>query len=154
MAIYLVQHGKCLSKEEDPEKGLSAQGIDDVRRIAQVAAGYGIAVQEILHSGKKRAHQTAEIMAEALLPPKGVRTEKGINPLDDVTIYAATLDLSAQCMIVGHLPFLEKLASYIVTGQHENPIFQLQNGGILCLEYYDSSQQVVIKWALMPKIGV
>lgn len=152
MTIYLVQHGKCHSKAQDPEKGLSEQGFDDVRRIAQVASSYGIAVDEILHSGKKRAIQTAEIMAEALGPPEGVRAVSGINPLDDVTSYAETLDLSSQSMIVGHLPFLEKLAAYLVTGQQQDPIFQLQNGGILCLGHYDGSQQVVVKWALMPYV--
>lgn len=152
MTIYLVQHGKCLSKAQDPEKGLSEQGFDDVRRIAQVASNYGIVVDEILHSGKKRALQTAEIMADALGPPKKVRAVSGINPLDDVSSYAETLAISSQCMIVGHLPFLEKLAAYLVTGQVQNPIFQLQNGGILCLGYYDDSQQVVVKWALMPYI--
>lgn len=152
MTIYLVQHGKCLSKTQDPEKGLSEQGFDDVRRIAEVAAAYRIVVDEILHSGKKRARQTAEIMAQALAPPKGVNAVSGIKPLDDVPSYAETLNFSSQCMIVGHLPFLEKLAAYVVTGQHQNPIFQLQNGGILCLGNYDSSQQVVVKWALMPHI--
>lgn len=152
MAIYLVQHGKCLSKTQDPEKGLSEQGFDDVRRIAQVASNYGIVVDEILHSGKKRALQTAQILAEALEPPKKVRSVNGIDPLDDVSSYAETLDFSSQCMIVGHLPFLEKLAAYLVTGQAQNPVFQLQNGGILCLGHYKGSQQVVVKWALMPYI--
>jgi phosphohistidine phosphatase len=152
MTIFLVQHGKCLSKAQDPEKGLSEQGGDDVRRIAQVASNYGIVVDEVLHSGKKRAQQTADIMAEALGPTKGVRAVDGINPLDDALSYAETLDFSSQCMIVGHLPFLEKLAAYLVTGQQQYPIFQLQNGGILCLGRYTGSQQVVVKWALMPNI--
>lgn len=152
MTIYLVQHGKCLSKIQDPEKGLSEEGFDNVRRIAQVASSYGISVNEILHSGKKRARQTAEIMAEALDPPKGVRAIDGINPLDDVRLFAETVVFASQCMIVGHLPFLEKLAAYFVTGQYQDPIFQLQNGGILCLGHYEGSQQVVIKWALMPNI--
>jgi phosphohistidine phosphatase len=105
-----------------------------------------------LHSGKKRALQTAEILAEALKPSKQVRAVSGIAPLDDVSSYAETLDLQSQQMIVGHLPFLEKLAAYLVTGQQQNPIFQLQNGGILCLGYYSDSRQVVVKWALMPHI--
>jgi phosphohistidine phosphatase len=153
MAIYLVQHGKCLSKAQDPQKGLSAQGIEDVRRIAQVAAGYGIGVSEIRHSGKQRALQTAQIMGEILAPKKGVRYDQGLNPMDDVKIYSQTLDISSDCMIVGHLPFLEKLAAYLVTDQQERPIFQLQNGGILCLGHYQDSGQAVILWAIMPIIG-
>ncbi len=66
MALYLVQHGKSLSKEEDPEQGLSAEGSADVTRIAEVAKGYHVRPNRILHSGKKRARQTAEIFAKSL----------------------------------------------------------------------------------------
>ncbi len=48
MAIYLVQHGKSLSKDIDPEKGLSEEGISEVQRIAEVAAGYGCIVHKSL----------------------------------------------------------------------------------------------------------
>ena len=153
MAIYLVQHGQCLSKQEDPEKGLSKKGVDDVNRIAQVAVGYRVQVDRIIHSGKKRALQTADIMAEILKPEKGVAVSEGMNPLDDAAAFAATLDMGSNCMVVGHLPHLEKLAAYWVTGQDQRPVFQLQNGGILCLDHYGDTEQVVIKWALMPNVG-
>lgn len=153
MAIYLVQHGKCYSKEQDPRKGLSPEGAAEVQRIAKVAADYGIRVNKILHSGKDRASQTARIMAEALNPAEGVNAVEGINPLDDVVSCAETLDLAAGIMIVGHLPFLEKLTAYLVTGRPESPIFKMQNGGILCLGAAEGSQQAVVKWALMPNIG-
>ena len=153
MAIYLVQHGQCLSKQEDPEKGLSANGVADVQHIAQVAVGYGVRVNRIVHSGKKRALQTAEILAEVLQPELGIMTAEGINPLDDAVAFASTVDMASQCMVVGHLPHLEKLAAYLVTGQDKTPIFQLQNGGILCLDLYGDSSQVVIRWALMPHIS-
>ena len=68
MAVFLVQHGKSLSKELDPEQGLSPEGISDVERIADVARGYGVHVASISHSGKKRALQTAEIFYSALKP--------------------------------------------------------------------------------------
>ncbi len=153
MAIYLVQHGQCLSKEEDPEKGLSTTGVDDVSRIAQVAAGYRVQVDRILHSGKQRALQTAEIIAEILKPEKGIGASEGMNPLDDAVTFAATLDMASNTMVVGHLPHLEKLAALWVSGQDQKPVFQLQNGGILCLDHYTGTEQVVIKWALMPNVG-
>ncbi|MBU0732958.1 MAG: hypothetical protein KKG10_02275 [Proteobacteria bacterium] len=52
MAIFLVQHGKSLSKDQDPEQGLSRQGIDDVERIAAVAQGYGVQVQSMWVTGR------------------------------------------------------------------------------------------------------
>ncbi len=39
MALYLVQHGRSLPKEKDPEQGLSGEGIAEVERIAGVGAG-------------------------------------------------------------------------------------------------------------------
>jgi hypothetical protein len=45
------------------------------------------------------------------------------------------------------------MAIYRVTGQDQTPIFQLKNGGILCLGHYADSDRVVIYWALMPTVG-
>ena len=47
MALFLVQHGKSLEKEKDPERGLSPEGITEVTRIAEVAAGYGVMLSHI-----------------------------------------------------------------------------------------------------------
>ncbi len=44
MALFLVQHGLSLSKDKDPEKGLSNAGKEDTRRIADVAKRYAIPV--------------------------------------------------------------------------------------------------------------
>ncbi len=152
MAVYLVQHGKNLPKDQDPRKGLSDQGCADVKRIAQVAAHYGIKPARIVHSGKQRALQTAQIMAEHLHPAEGVRDIQGIDPLDDVSSFAHSLNVAGNIMIVGHLPFLEKLTAYLVSGQDQHPVFQFQNGGIVCLDHYRDSNRVAVKWALMPDI--
>jgi len=34
MALYVVQHGKSLPKADDPEKGLSEEGIRETQLIA------------------------------------------------------------------------------------------------------------------------
>ena len=57
MRLLLVQHGKALSKDVDPEQGLSPDGMSQVSRIAEVAKGYRVRVDIIRHSGKKRARQ-------------------------------------------------------------------------------------------------
>jgi phosphohistidine phosphatase len=152
MALYLVQHGKSLSKEIDQEQGLTDEGISDVERIAGVAKSYGVIVSAIEHSGKKRARRTAEIFASALKPQKGVCERSGINPLDDVTAVADKLRSEENLMLVGHLPFMEKLASYLVTGSAQTRIFKFQNGGIVCLDKEPDASSWFIKWTLMPKI--
>lgn len=153
MALFLVQHGKNLSKTEDPKKGLSREGKADVQRIADTAKAYGVHVSQIRHSGKTRALETAEIFAATLQPPNGVEIRSGISPLDDVIAVSETIHSQDDIMLVGHLPFMERLISYLITGSIDIPVFKFQNGGIVCLEKDPEIQKWIIKWALMPKVG-
>lgn len=153
MALFLVQHGKSLKKEEDPEQGLSEEGISDCERIAGVAKGYGVRVSQIRRSGKKRARQTAEIFASALEPEGGVIEANGLNPLDDVAPVGSAIRSEDNIMLVGHLPFMERLTSYLLLGSGDKTIFKFQNGGIVCLDKDAENGSWYIKWALMPKIG-
>ena len=152
MALYLAQHGKSLPKDVDPEKGLSQEGISGVQRIAEVAAGYRVRVDKISHSGKKRAKQTAEIFAAHMKPEKGVAGISGINALDDVAAFSGNLSAEDNVMLVGHLPFMQRLTSYLIIGSIEPAIFKFQNGGIVCLDRQEDTQQWIIKWTLMPDI--
>jgi phosphohistidine phosphatase len=151
MALYLVQHGQALSKEHDPERGLSEEGRAETERIAQVAAQYRVHVSRIEHSGKTRARQTAEILAAHLSPAEGPDPREGIAPLDDVTAVAAQLDPTSDLMLVGHLPFLERLVGVLIAKVPELRVFKMQGGGILCLDRDDRGWH--IKWALMPRVG-
>lgn len=152
MALYLVQHGKSLPKDADPEKGLSEDGQSEVEMIAAVARGYGIAVAGISHSGKKRARQTAEIFAAALDAKDRIAERSGLMPLDDVTAVAQTLSAEENRMLVGHLPFMERLTSQLITGSIDKPVFKFQNGGIVCLDQDPEYRFWFIKWTLMPNI--
>jgi len=107
MALYLVQHGKSLAKDVDPDQGLSEEGITEVKHIAGVAKNYNVSVSRIQHSGKTRARQTANIFASSLAPGTSVEERSGINPLDDAKAVAHTLDAKDNLMLVGHLPFME-----------------------------------------------
>lgn len=153
MALYLVQHGKNLPKDVDPQKGLSQEGLSEVKRIADVAAQYGVKVSKIYHSGKTRAEQTAKIFASGLNAESGIDQVDGMKPLDDVDAFAKKIESEENIMLVGHLPFMEKLTSYLVTGTDEYPIFKFQNGGIVCLHKDSDSSRWIIKWSLMPDIG-
>jgi phosphohistidine phosphatase len=153
MALYLVQHGKSLPRDQDPDPGLTPEGKSDVERIAAVAKGYGVRVASIRHSGKKRAQQTAEIFAAALMPGEGHQVNSGLNPLDDVSPWASQLRSEDDTMLVGHLPFMERLTARLVTGSAERLVFKFQNGGIVCLDKDSGSPFWFIKWTLMPKIG-
>ncbi len=153
MALYLIQHGKSLPKDQDPDQGLSAEGIAETQRIANAAKDYGVAVSQIRHSVKTRARQTAEIFGGALNPKQGIRQVSGIKPLDDVAEYAANIDPAEDIMLVGHLPFMQRMTAFLITESIDKPIFKFQNSGIVCLDKDPEAQAWVILWALMPNIG-
>ncbi len=153
MLLYLVQHAPARGKEEDPARGLSDEGIAVAERIAGVAAGYRVRVSRIVHSGKKRARQTAEIFGAALAPPQGIVAREGLDPHDDVKGFLETIAGEDEVMVIGHLPFLSRLASYLITDDPDQPVFLFQNGGIVCLTALPEAARWAIKWALMPNIG-
>jgi phosphohistidine phosphatase len=150
MALYLVQHGKSLPKDIDPQQGLSQEGIAEVQRIAQVAKGHNIRVRQIRHSTKERARRTAVLFQEVLAPQKPMLVMEGLGPLDDVTAVAGRIIDEPDLMLVGHLPFMERLASYLITGSIETKVLKFQNGGIVCLDREPESVDWFIKWTLVP----
>ena len=152
MALFLAQHGKSLPKDVDPDQGLSDEGMAETERIANVAKDYGVKVKSIKHSVKTRARQTAEIFVRAINPDGNIQEITGIKPMDDVAAVAQNLDPAEDVMLVGHLPFMERMASYLITGSIETPVIKFQNSGIVCLDKDSETQSWFIKWTLMPNI--
>jgi phosphohistidine phosphatase len=75
--VYLVQHGEAEPKTRDLQRGLASAGRETVERVAAWAASVGLAVEQIRHSGKRRAEQTAAVFTEALRPSRGQRRLAG-----------------------------------------------------------------------------
>lgn len=152
MAVYLVQHGKAFSKDEDPERHLTEGGIKEVTRIAETAKGYHVKVSSIRHSGIARASLTADIFA-SFLDIQDVEAVEGMAPNDDVISFSDRISVDDNTMFVGHMPFMERLSAYLLTGKTDHPVIKFQNGGIVCLESHPDRYHMIIKWCLMPKIG-
>ena len=156
MALFLVQHGRSAPKDIDPQRGLTDLGREETIRMAAVARGYRIPVQKIVHSGKKRAEQTAVIYQEALALKTPIEAISGINPMDEVQPFAATIDPGNNLLVVGHLPFMEKLVSLLTTGSPDTRVYRFQNSGIVCLDMQyegDRAPDWFIKWTLNPVIS-
>jgi len=152
MKIYLMQHGKPVSKEEDPNKPLSEQGRDDVERVSRFIKMCDVTIDEIFHSGKTRAKQTAEIVMSQLNPGQNPKEKSGLSSLDDVEGIASEInERDKDLFIAGHLPHLGKLISLLVTGNDSFPVVGFQQGGLVCLE---KKEEVgwTISWMLVPQI--
>ncbi|MBC8869429.1 MAG: phosphohistidine phosphatase SixA [Planctomycetes bacterium] len=139
--LYLVRHGEAKPKDEDPERGLKDAGRTDATRMAAWAAAAGIQVGQIQHSGKLRAQQTAEIFAEQLGTP--AMAALGLAPNDDVDAIVGVIE-HEQCviMLVGHLPFLERLAALLITGNAEDRVLTLEAGALAELMRTDDGWKV------------
>lgn len=152
MKLYLVQHGEALSKEVDPDRPLSPRGKSDVGKVTAFLQQAGISVDRILHSGKTRARQSADILAEALLEQGDVEAVDGIGPNDPVEAFPATLHpFNQDTMVVGHLPFMARLVSYLLSGQSEAETVAYEPGSVVCL-VRDEEQHWRIEWMLRPNL--
>jgi phosphohistidine phosphatase len=135
MHLYLMQHGLSLSKEEDPQKPLSEQGREETARVAKATAWAGVEVEEIWHSTKLRAKQTAEIVAEHLSPSVGIVQLQGLAPMDDPVPIAATLAQQEKTvLVVSHLPFLERLADLLLTPRGGEGVVRFSYSALVGLE--------------------
>lgn len=153
MTLYLVQHGLSRPKDEDPNQGLSETGRQETERIAQVARGYAVRVARIEHSPKERARETADIFNTFLQPKDGCVERLGIKALDEVAPIADEVKGCQNLMLVGHLPFMERLAAFLITGRQDPKVITFQNSGIVCLKQDSETSLWSIHWTLMPTIG-
>jgi phosphohistidine phosphatase len=151
MRVYLVQHGEAMPKSEDPARPLTAQGRNDVARVAAFARRAGVDIFQIRHSGKRRAEETAVILAEHLEPVHGVMVQAGLGPRDDVGPVAELLKRETQpLMLTGHLPFMDRLAGLLVAGDSQRSIVRFQQGGIVCLDRDPESWTWAVRWVVTP----
>ena len=152
MKVYLVRHGEAVSSGVDPQRPLSEQGRADIRKVASYIKPMKISVGHIRHSGKLRAAQTAEILAESVMVEKDCSAHRNLNPNDDVTTIADELNArNTDLMIVGHLPFMTYLASLLVSGRETANVAAFDAGSIACLDCSDPGRWQ-IEWMITPKL--
>jgi phosphohistidine phosphatase len=149
MKLYLVQHAKAASKEVDPDRPLTAEGLRDVQKVAAFVEPLQITVDNLWHSGKTRAMQTAEILAKVFTIVDKTSAHDDLAPNDDVqAIKESIISTGRALMIVGHMPFMAKLSSLLLTGSEASEIITFRQGGIVCLSYAAKGQESDTRWQI------
>ena len=98
------------------------------------------------------ARETAEIIAAKLAPDLKPEDKKGLAPMDDVKETAKEINMGDRdVLIVGHLPHLAKLTSFLITGNDSLPVVIFQQGALLCLERGEGGKWC-IAWMLVPEM--
>lgn len=152
MKLYLVQHGEACTKDVDPERPLTAQGRKDVEKLAAFLHKAGIQVHRLMHSGKLRAEQTSQILADVIAPGVELEVSGLINPNDNPKAFDWQQDSwGKDTLIVGHLPFMARLVSHLVVADDNQIIVAFQPGSIVCLEHGDNSHWQ-LDWMIRPEL--
>ena len=154
MHIYLVQHGVAVPKDENPEKPLSDSGRDDIKKMASFLGRSRISAARVLHSGKLRALETALLLAEVLGPGNVVEEADSCLAPNDPTdeLFAAIDGWTDDTIVVGHLPFMSKMVSRLVTGDEEETVVHFKPGSVACLERGENGGGWTVQWFLRPEL--
>ena len=133
MIVYLVRHGEAVAEDVDPARPLTEKGREEVEATARELKEHGARIDEIWHSTKLRAMQTAEILARVLNISKIIEKE-GLKPNDPVTPIADLIrQTDKTILITGHLPFIPKLASLLRPELQGKQIIELKSGGVVMI---------------------
>jgi phosphohistidine phosphatase len=137
MKLYLLRHGEAKSKDEDPEQALTDNGQAAVLRVASFAQGAGVSA-------------TAEIIAGLLKPTPALSASDGLDPMDEPGIWMSRLDEEKQpIMLVGHLPYMGRLASVLLCGNSEKETITFTAGSMLCL-HRSTEGAWTVQWMITP----
>jgi phosphohistidine phosphatase len=147
--FYLMRHGEALAASENPQRPLSAEGRRHVEAVARLVLERHIRVSAIYHSGILRAKETAEILAEYLMPVGSAVELSGLLPEDDPALVKAELEAATDSiLLVGHLPFMSRLAGLLVNGDPERPAAEFFPATLVC--FIRSPSRWKIGWWLVP----
>ena len=102
--------------------------------------------------GYSAADSQCELLAEAIKIKKAKTVREGLGPNDDVARLKDELDATTDdIMIVGHLPFLNKLASLLLAGCESADAVVFRNAGIVALSRNEKNLWQ-IDWMVTPEI--
>ncbi len=153
MKLYVVQHAHALDREQDPQRPLSKTGRTQVLKMtAFIKIHARFSVDVIFHSGKLRALQTADLLAEALKPAGGIMASDGLEPNDDPQLWISRISSETRnLMLVGHRPHLDRLITTLTTCRDDEPGIVIRNSAIACLEQTDPEKWRLC-WYVIPEI--
>ena len=151
MHVYLVRHAEALSHREDDKRPLSQRGKEEAKHVAHFLKKRAlVSVDEVWHSTKLRAKQTAEIFVKELAWNIPLKEMPGLGPDDDIDEIAGRLNAEQKSvMIVGHMPYLGHLASFLVMGRENFNTFHFELSAVLSIS---AGKESVIQWMIGPSV--
>lgn len=152
--LYLIQHGEAKSEAEDPQRPLTERGQADCRAVGKFLARKSVHLDRVLHSGKTRARQTAEIVADALGLAERVAQASDLEPNADPEVWKRRLDdIADEVMLVGHLPHLAHLAGLLLCGGPQRMPVEFRPGSVLLLTRREGTRAWAVAGMITPDLA-
>lgn len=152
MKLYLVRHGDSLPTGSDDERPLSKKGEKEIFKLANFIAPLKIQVSRIFQSPKRRAQQTAKILSAQIILANHIETRSELAPNESINLILDEIYvLNEDILMVGHMPFMGKFVSKLITGDENKDVVSFKTGCMLCLEQIADGQWV-IRWMLIPQL--
>jgi phosphohistidine phosphatase len=140
MRLYLVQHGDAVAEDVDPDRPLSDKGRGDIRRLAEWLSSHDVKVSKILHSGKTRARETADLLRPLLSSPSQIFESQGLAPNDSPEAFLHQLkDPDKDILVAGHMPFVARCVSQALTGAPDRQLVEFLPGSVAGIERNDGA---------------
>jgi len=159
MQIYLLRHGIAEEPRPglaDPERALTTEGREKLRRVLKQARRAGVAPSLILSSPYRRAVETADVAKEALgYGGKVVRTRAltpAASPFDAWEEIRARKDEPA-ILLASHEPLMSGLAAFLL----DSPSMQIDMKKAALVrvdcDRFGPESRGVLKWMLTPALA-
>ena len=132
--LFLVPHGEAGSEGVDADPPLTDRGIAEVTAIAKFAAEHlEVRPSRLLHCGRTRTRQTAEIWGESLRVPP--RVGAGLGPDGDlVPLLERVCYTSSELMLIGHSLQLGRLVTMLLGTAKESGGLAFAPGALVGLD--------------------
>jgi len=134
MKLYIMRHGEAAASGRDLEPTLTNAGRQAIEQLAARLGRQGLHVNQVLHSEKARARQTAEIMAQHLAPSCLLQIHPQIKPNDDPhSVLGDIAGWQDDTLLVSHLPFIPDLIALLTGKQQSAQTLGYVPGTVVCL---------------------
>lgn len=131
MLLYIVQHGDAVPEQIDPDRPLSDKGRADIRRLAEWLSSHHVSVAQILHSGKTRARETAEILRPLLKSGGAIHEQQGLAPNDSAGDFLRQMRSEEKdTLIAGHMPFVARAVTLALSATADSQLVAFCPGSV------------------------
>lgn len=152
MHVFLIRHAHAVDAEDDPARPLSRRGHDQARQLAAFLRRSTLfQPAEFWHSPLARSRETAELLQRRLHLEAPLTLMPDLEPEDDPRAIVRRVKATRHVVaIVGHEPHLSTLATLLVTGKSELPLFVMKKCSALALE--GVGQHWMVRWHVSPDV--